>query len=117
MLENFQILFFFLTLFSLFLQGLLTINKDKLRSYFKKWKKIFFEWNTFCNNLGFSNLTVATNLVLNNSLVDKIVVGFQNKNELKEFLLIKKVLKTNDINFKLKKNLNNSNLVKPFNWM
>lgn len=102
---------------SIFLQGLLTINKDKLRSYFKKWKKIFFEWNTFCNNLGFSNLTVATNFVLNNSLVDKVVVGFQNKDELKEFLLIKKVLKTNDINFKLKKNLSNSNLVKPFNWM
>ena len=102
---------------SIFLQGLLTTNNNKLRSYFKKWKNVFFEWNTFCRNLGFSNLTVATNFVLNNSLVDKIVVGFQNKNELKEFLFIKKVLKTDDINFKLKKNLNNSNLVKPFNWM
>ena len=102
---------------SIFLQGLLTLNTNKLRSYFKKWKKIFLEWNKFCNRLGFSNLTVATNFVLNISLVDKIVVGFQNINELKEFLLIKKVLKANDINFKLKKNLRNSTLIKPFNWM
>lgn len=101
---------------SIFLQGLLTINNDKFRSYFKKWKNVFFEWNIFCRKLGFSNLTVATNFVLNNSLVDKIVVGFQNKNELKEFLSIKKVLNTDEINFKLKKNLNNSDLVKPFNW-
>ena len=102
---------------SIFLQGLLTINNKKLRSYFKKWNKVFFEWNTFCKTKGFSNLEVATNFVLNNSLVDKIIVGFQNKNELKEFLSIKKVLKSTDLNFKLKKNLNTSNLVKPFNWM
>lgn len=102
---------------SIFLQGLLTTNISKLRKYFNIWSQLFIEWNTFCKNKGFSNLTIAANFVLNNSLVDKIVVGFQNKNELKEFLFIKKVLKTDDINFKLKKNLNNSNLVKPFNWM
>ena len=72
--------------------------------------------NTFCKNKGHSNLTVAANFALNNSLVDKIVVGFQNKDELKEFISIKKIYKKNDINFKPKKNLNNSNLLKPFNW-
>lgn len=70
---------------SIFLQGLLTTNISKLRKYFNIWNQLFIEWNTFCKNKGFSNLTVAANFVLNNSLVDKIVVGFQNKNELKEF--------------------------------
>ena len=101
---------------SIFLQGLLTINYNKLKTYFKRWNKVIIEWNIFCRNKGFSNLQVATNFVLNNSLVDKIVVGFQNTNELKEFLSIKKVLKTDDVNFKLKKNLKNSNLLKPFKW-
>jgi aryl-alcohol dehydrogenase-like predicted oxidoreductase len=101
---------------SIFLQGLLTINYNKLRSYFKKWNKVIMEWNDFCRNKGFSNLEVATNFVLNNNLVDKIVVGFQNKDELKEFLSIKKNLKINSINFKPKNNLNNSNLLKPFKW-
>ena len=101
---------------SIFLQGLLTINHYKLRTYFKRWSKILLEWNWFCKNKGFSNLEVATNFVLNNNLVDKIVVGFHNKSELKEFLSIKKILKKNDVNFKLKNNLNNSNLLKPYNW-
>ena len=101
---------------SIFLQGLLTTNISKLRKYFNFWNQLFIEWNTFCKNKGFSNLTVAANFVLNNSLVDKIVVGFQNQNELKEFLSIKKVLKKDDINFKPKKNFNNSNLLKSFNW-
>ncbi len=101
---------------SIFLQGLLTTNISKLRKYFNIWSQLFIEWNTFCKNKGFSNLTVAANFVLNNSLVDKIVVGFQNQNELKEFLSIKKVLKKDDINFKPKKNFNNSNLLKSFNW-
>jgi aryl-alcohol dehydrogenase-like predicted oxidoreductase len=101
---------------SIFLQGLLTINYNKLRAFFKKWNKVIIEWNAFCRNKGFSNLEVATNFVLNNSLVDKIVVGFQNKNELKEFLSIKKNLKINNINFKPKNNLNNSNLLKPSKW-
>ncbi len=101
---------------SIFLQGLLTINNNKLRTYFKQWSKILFEWNWFCRNKGFSNLEVATNFVLNNNLVDKIVVGFHNKSELKEFLSIKKNLKKNDVNFKLKNNLISSNLLKPYNW-
>ena len=101
---------------SVFLQGLLTTNISKLRKYFNFWSQLFVEWNTFCKNKGFSNLTVAANFVLNNSLVDKVVVGFQNKDELKEFLSIKKIWKKNDVNFKPKKNLSNSNLLKPFNW-
>ena len=102
---------------SIFLQGLLTTNSNKLRAYFKRWNKVFIEWNSFCKSKGFSNLIIATNFVTNNILVDKIVVGFQNKNELKEFLSIKKVLKKDNINFKIKRNLSNSNLLKPFNWM
>jgi aryl-alcohol dehydrogenase-like predicted oxidoreductase len=101
---------------SIFLQGLLTINYNKLRTYFKKWNKVIIEWNTFCKNKGFSNLEVATNFVLNNNLVDKVVVGFQSQKELKEFLTINFFLKKTDTNFKPKNNLDNSNLIKPFKW-
>ena len=101
---------------SIFLQGLLTINYNKLRTYFKKWNKVIIEWNTFCRNKGFSNLEVATNFVLNNNLVDRVVVGFQSQKELKEFLAINFFLKKTDTNFKPKNNLDNSNLIKPFKW-
>jgi len=101
---------------SIFLQGLLTTDHNKLRTYFKKWNKVIIEWNTFCRNKGFSNLEVATNFVLKNNLVDKVVVGFQSQKELKEFLAIDFFLKKIDINFKPQNNLDNSNLLKPFKW-
>ena len=101
---------------SIFLQGLLTIDHNKLRTYFKKWNKVIIEWNTFCSDKGFSNLEIATNFVFNNNLVDKVVVGFQGPKELKEFLGMNLFLKKNDINFKPKNNLDNSNLLKPFKW-
>jgi aryl-alcohol dehydrogenase-like predicted oxidoreductase len=101
---------------SIFLQGVLTTNHTKLRSYFRKWDKQILEWNTFCQNSSHSNLEIATNYVLNNKYVDKIVVGFQDKNELKEFLSIKNNLNKNDINFKSKYNLKNLSLLKPFLW-
>ena len=97
-------------------QKVLTTNHTKLRSYFRKWDKQILEWNTFCQNSSHSNLEIATNYVLNNKYVDKIVVGFQDKNELKEFLSIKNNLNKNDINFKSKYNLKNLSLLKPFLW-
>ena len=101
---------------SIFLQGLLTIKQNKLKKYFKKWNKIITEWNNFCKNKGSTTLEVATSYVFNNNFVDKLIIGFQRKEELKEFLAIKKILSTNYINFKPKINLKNSNLLKPYKW-
>ena len=101
---------------SIFLQGLLTIKQNKLKKYFKKWNKIITEWNNFCKKKGFTTLEVATSYVFNNTFVDKLIIGFQRKEELKEFLTIKKKLNTNYLNFKPKINLKNSNLLKPYKW-
>tara|TARA_B110001450_G_scaffold204535_1_gene194227 strand:+ start:268 stop:1152 length:885 start_codon:yes stop_codon:yes gene_type:complete len=101
---------------SIFLQGLLTVNHSKFRNYFKKWKKILTEWNNFCQIQGFTSLEVATNFVLNKNLVDKIVVGFHDKKELEQFLSIKTNLNINNVNFKPKNSLHNSNLIKPYKW-
>ncbi len=100
---------------SIFLQGIVLSNIKFIKKKFKKWEKIFNKWENFCKLKKYSKIELATNFILNYPLIDKIVVGFHNKNELSEFLQIKKI-HTKLPNFINKNDKSIEKLIKPYNW-
>lgn len=100
---------------SIFLQGILLSKMKFIDQKFTKWKKIFYDLEIFCRYNNISKIDLATNFILNYPSIEKIVVGFNNKNEFLQFLKIKKV----DIkipNFINKKEKSINKLIKPYNW-
>tara|TARA_B100001057_G_scaffold334525_1_gene335147 strand:+ start:4650 stop:5495 length:846 start_codon:yes stop_codon:yes gene_type:complete len=97
---------------SIFLKGLLLLNKNQIPKRFKKWGHL---WNNLHNFLKSKNklpFEVCANFALSNRMIDKIVVGFDDKKQLDNFLSIKK----EKISFP--KNIQSSDisLLNPSNW-
>lgn len=100
---------------SIFLQGIILSNMEFIEKKFKKWKKIFYDWEIFCLSNDLSKIAAATNFILNYPSIEKIVVGFNDKKEFLQFLKIRK------INIKIpyfakKKEKSIEKLIKPYNW-
>ena len=71
---------------SVFLQGLLLMPSDKRPKYFSKWNNLFNEWDLWINNNKISGLEAALNFALSEYLIDKIIVGVDNKTQLSEVI-------------------------------
>jgi aryl-alcohol dehydrogenase-like predicted oxidoreductase len=70
---------------SIFLQGVL-LNFDNLPGYFLSWKKQFNEYQVMVKESGMSLLEYALNFVLNIPEIDKILVGVNSEQQLKEIV-------------------------------
>lgn len=89
---------------SVFLQGLLLMPSDKRPKYFSKWNNLFNEWDLWLKTNKISGLEAALNFVLSEYLIDKIIVGVDNKTQLSEVisaskkytLCVPKILNTTD---------------------
>ena len=89
---------------SVFLQGLLLMPSDKRPKYFSKWNNLFNEWELWLKNNKISGLEAALNFALSEYLIDKIIVGVDNKTQLSEVisaskkytLCVPKILNTTD---------------------
>ena len=89
---------------SVFLQGLLLMPSDKRPKYFSKWNNLFNEWDLWLKTNNISGLEAALNFVLSEYLIDKIIVGVDNKTQLSEVisaskkytLCVPKILNTTD---------------------
>jgi len=99
---------------SIFLQGLLTLEKSTRPKYFLKWKKLF---NTF-DKIKERKKISGTNLCIMNALFlkkikKKIILGINSKKQLEEILNIKLIKK-----FKIGKSLysNSEELIYPYLW-
>ena len=100
---------------SIFLQGIILSDMQLINKKFKRWKNIFHSWEKFCQYHNSSKIEIATNFLFNYPLIDKIIVGFNNKNQFLEFLKIKKLnLKIPNFINKDKKSI--EKLIKPYNW-
>ena len=76
---------------SVFLQGLLLLQKPSLPKYFNdNWPDLFHSWYSFLSNNNADALVVALKFVLNQDWIDKIVVGVDNVSQLKALLEIEK---------------------------
>ena len=89
---------------SVFLQGLLLMPSDKRPKYFSKWNNLFNEWDLWLKTNKISGLEAALNFALSEYLIDKIIVGVDNKTQLSEVisaskkytLCVPKILNTTD---------------------
>lgn len=96
---------------SVFLQGLLLMKKRP--SKFDKWAKLFKIWDRMNKNNMLQSALNAINFVLKNKNINKIILGFENSNQLKSILE----------NFQNKKTSYSTNiaskdlkLINPNNW-
>ena len=71
---------------SVFLQGLLLMRPEKRPKYFSKWNNLFNEWDLWLKTNNISGLEAALNFVLSEYLIDKIIVGVDNKTQLREVI-------------------------------
>ena len=74
---------------SIFLQGVL-LDFDNLSSYFSRWKKQFDKYQSTVEKSGLSLLEYALNFTLNVQEIDKILVGVNSIDQLKEIVQSKK---------------------------
>jgi aryl-alcohol dehydrogenase-like predicted oxidoreductase len=70
---------------SIFLQGVL-LDFDNLSNYFSTWRKQFTEYQAMVKNSDLSLLEYALNFSLNMKEIDKILVGVNSENQLKEIV-------------------------------
>ena len=73
---------------SIFLQGLALQKKNKLPKYFLSWKFFFNKWYDFLKKKNISAIKFCIQFVLDQKLIDKFVIGFDNKKQLNEVLQI-----------------------------
>jgi aryl-alcohol dehydrogenase-like predicted oxidoreductase len=94
---------------STFLQGLFFCNSDSFGAYFNPLKTLIKELQDSSNNLAADLL----NYCLNNEIIDKVIIGVNNQNQLKE--IINNLENANGINIKLP--IINESLLAPSNWL
>ena len=96
---------------SIFLQGLLVNPVFYEKKYFKKWKKIIFEWFEYLKNQNISPIDYCMSDLLEHNF-DKIIIGINNYKNFNEIINFKKINKNKMINFKI----NDTKLIDPRNW-
>ena len=102
---------------SIFLQGALLKNFNDLPIIFKPWKNVFKIWDDYVKRLNISKLEACVNFVKQLKEIDKIIVGIDNVNQLKQICeVLNKKKKINYKNFNLKKDRKFTKLIDPRKW-
>lgn len=78
---------------SIFLQGLLLENRKNTMKNFSSWKKDWNKWDIFLSKNNISPITACLDFVLKEKYINKILVGVQTTNQLKEIVKSLKLLK------------------------
>ena len=96
---------------SVFLQGILL---ERIRpKYFKKWNKYFNEWFNWCDKNSIEPSIGALRFVQSFKEIDKIIIGFDNHEQLIE------IIKNNKKKIRLKFpkiNISDNKILNPYNW-
>lgn len=71
---------------SVFLQGLLLIDPSKRPAYFKKWNKLFKEYDEWLYEKKISNFELCIRYVLSQDSIDKVIIGIDSCEQLKEII-------------------------------
>ncbi len=72
---------------SIFLQGLLLLPKNKIPNEFNKWKNIFDKWYAYFDiNADLNPLKVCLAYVKQINHIDKIIIGIDSVNQLREII-------------------------------
>ena len=99
---------------SVFLQGLLLMNKDNRPKYFKKWSNLFDNIDNHLIKNKLSPLEHSLNAVMHNKSVERLIVGVENLKQIKSIVKVLKKNKMTEIN---KSFFNNdAMLINPSKW-
>lgn len=71
---------------SIFLQGLLIMNKSDRDLKFTKWKDLWSSWDEWILKNNISPVSACLNFALQTEYVDKVIIGFENQQQLKEII-------------------------------
>jgi aryl-alcohol dehydrogenase-like predicted oxidoreductase len=71
---------------SIFLQGLLLMEKNQRPVKFNRWNKLWESWHTWLKENQISAIQACLNFVLSCSQIDRIVMGVENLAQLKEII-------------------------------
>ena len=99
---------------SVFLQGILL--KKKYPKYFNKWRNKFDEFLNFIDQKKIDSINFCLKFVLNDKRINKVVVGFQNLEQLKEIFKNYNKRKVYKKNFYKNFEINDYNLIIPVKW-
>jgi len=69
---------------SIFLQGILLKDYNKLPNYFKEWKDKFIKFENWCIKNKMSKVEACLNTALENNLFDKVIIGVKNLEQFNE---------------------------------
>ena len=75
---------------SVFLQGLLLMNPQKMPVYFHKWNNIWDGWNNWINKNRINPVEACLKFALEKEEIDKVIVGIDNFKQLQEIIEITK---------------------------
>ncbi len=71
---------------SVFLQGLLLIDPSKRSAYFKKWNRLFKQYDEWLYEKKISNFELCIRYVLSQDSIDKVIIGIDSCKQLKEII-------------------------------
>ena len=98
---------------SIFLQGLLLMNADKIPLQFQSFQKLFKLWFEFLKKNQICQLDACINFVKKYKKIKRIIIGVENSNQFLE--IIKSFNKNNYIDFP-KMSSNQIKLINPNLW-
>ena len=99
---------------SIFLQGLLLIERNKIPSKFEKWSEIWDQWSFKLDSKGLNALDACLSYPLSLKEVNSIIVGVDSTKQLKDIIYVsKKKIVKEDWYFMIS---NNRMLINPSNW-
>jgi len=102
---------------SVFLQGLVFLDINKLPDHFKKNKQQFFLLNEFSDKYGIPVSAICLNFAYNQNEIEKVVVGVKSQKELSNNIEHIKCYAevSKNLNFE-ELSINDENITLPMNW-
>jgi len=101
---------------SIFLQGILISDMEKLPTSFLKWSNVFKNWKMFVNETELSPLEICLKNSFQNKKISKIILGIDNQSQLYTILNHIKKFKKDDILIPDEIRSNDEYLINPSKW-
>lgn len=99
---------------SIFLQGVLLMDSNKLPQRLKKWKNKFIQLENWCMKNKVSKIQACLNAVLENKIFNKVLISVENEKQL--FQLLNAINKRNKKNYPKNLQTNEKKLIDPRLW-
>ena len=99
---------------SIFLQGLLFMDKNSRPTYFKRWNSLFDKWDNWLKEEAITPLEACLAFAFGHEYVDKVIIGIESSNQLKS--IVNKVQNLPEIKFPKGLMSSDNLLINPANW-